>query len=340
MTVEPPKGLKSNLLRAYLSFEDDWFEEACGQSGQKQRAFRKMLFGLCFFHALIQERCNYGPLGWNIPYQFSEPDRQICVSQLRMFIEENNAIPYTALRYTAAEANYGGRVTDSHDRNTISHVLTDFYCEGILKDGYKFSESGTYYAPSFTDRQGYLEYIKSLPINQMPEAFGLHANANLSASIKEAMEILDTANSMQPKGGGSGEGGKTSDQILAESSAKYLGDLRVPFDTEYSQAMYPVDYNESQYTMSLSTRLLNQSIMNPNIKHLSLYIMSLSTKPQNPAIMNLNTRLLNPYIMSLSTKHQNPVIMNLNTRLLSPPITLLSPPIMLLSLLITLLSPS
>jgi dynein heavy chain len=258
MTVEPPKGLKSNLLRAYLSFEDNEFEESCSQSGQKQRAFRKMLFGLCFFHALIQERCNYGPLGWNIPYQFSEPDRQICVSQLRMFIEENNAIPYTALRYTAAEANYGGRVTDSHDRNTINHILTDFYCEGILKDGYKFSESGIYYAPSFTDRQGYLEYIKSLPINQMPEAFGLHANANLSASIKEAMEILDTANSMQPKGGGSGEGGKTSDQILAESSAKYLGDLRVPFDTEYSQAMYPVDYNESMNTV------LNQELLRFN----------------------------------------------------------------------------
>ncbi|CAK0842105.1 unnamed protein product [Prorocentrum cordatum] len=177
-----------------------------------------------------------------------------------MFIEDNNTIPYTALRYTASEANYGGRVTDGHDRtNTINNILTDFYCEGILKDGYKFSESGIYYAPSFTDdRQGYLEYIRSLPINQMPEAFGLHANANLSASIKEAMEVLSTANSMQPKGGGSGEGGKTADQILAESSAKYLGDLRAPFDTEYSQAMYPVDYNESMNTV------LNQELLRFN----------------------------------------------------------------------------
>eukprot|EP00438_Fugacium_kawagutii_P000696 Skav220037 [mRNA] locus=scaffold2981:211334:223377:+ [translate_table: standard] len=62
MTVEPPKGLKSNLLRAYLSFEEEWFDSA-GNTDASRKAFRKMLFGLCFFHALIQERCNYGPLG-------------------------------------------------------------------------------------------------------------------------------------------------------------------------------------------------------------------------------------------------------------------------------------
>lgn len=58
MTNEPPKGLKSNLLRAYLSFDNDWFEESCKKNEPCQHAFRKMLFGLCFFHALIQERCN------------------------------------------------------------------------------------------------------------------------------------------------------------------------------------------------------------------------------------------------------------------------------------------
>ena len=34
----------------------------------------------------------------------------------------------------ASEANYGGRVTDAHDRITISNLVTDFYCEDILKE--------------------------------------------------------------------------------------------------------------------------------------------------------------------------------------------------------------
>jgi len=249
MTVEPPKGLKSNLLRAYLSLDESWFESAGSARGDKtMHAFRKMVFGLCFFHALIQERCNYGPLGWNIPYQFSEPDRQISMDQLKMFLEENEVIPYKALNYTAAECNYGGRVTDTHDRRTINFILTDFYCEDILKDSYKFSSSGVYFAPQYSNLSGYIEYIRSLPINQMPEAFGLHANANLSAAIKETMAILSTANSMQPKGGG-GDGGKSPEAILAEVSTKFLGDIQQPFDTEAISAKYPVDYHESMNTV-------------------------------------------------------------------------------------------
>jgi len=257
MTLEPPKGLKSNLLRAYLSFEADWFNTAGSQSEESQHAFRKLLFGLCFFHALIQERCNYGALGWNIPYQFSEPDRQICMAQLRMFVEENEVIPYAALRYTAAEANYGGRVTDTHDRRCISFILTDFYCPDILKDEYRFSSSGTYYAPAYTDLKGYIDYIRNLPINQMPEAFGLHANANLVASISEAMKVLQNANSMQPKNSGS-ESGVSTDTVLAEMSSKFLSELPQPFDTEAIAAKYPVNYNESMNTV------LNQELLRFN----------------------------------------------------------------------------
>jgi dynein heavy chain len=201
---------------------------------------------------------NFGPLGWNIQYQFSEQDRAICKDQLKIFLEEQDPIvPYQALCYTSSECNYGGRVTDADDRVTIAKIVTDFYAPEILDDNYKFSPSGIFYAPKHTSHEGYMEYIRSLPLNQPPEVFGLHSNANLTCAIKEILTMLGISN-MMAGSGGSSEGGRSPDQIMTELATRYLEEIAPAFDTEYISAQYPVDYNESLNTV------LNQELLRFN----------------------------------------------------------------------------
>lgn len=87
-----------------------------------------------------------------------------------MFIDQYADPPLDALTYLTGECNYGGRVTDDRDRRLIMSLLAVFYNSDVIDDdNYKFSSSGTYYAPAQGRIDSYLEYIRSLPISPSPE---------------------------------------------------------------------------------------------------------------------------------------------------------------------------
>jgi len=49
--------------------------------------------------SVIQERRKFGPLGWNVKYDFNNSDLEVALSTLFMFLEEQEDIPWPALLY-------------------------------------------------------------------------------------------------------------------------------------------------------------------------------------------------------------------------------------------------
>lgn len=262
MTLEPPKGMRANLIGSYTSMVTQDFLEGT----QRDEQFRKLLFALAFFHASVRERRKFGPLGWNIRYVFSGSDMRISMDQLRIFCTDlapDEEIPYAALRYLTGECNYGGRVTDDKDRRCLANMLTDFYDEAIQEDSYRFSPSGIYFAPPDGDLQSYMNYVLSLPFTEGPELFGLHDNANISCALGETDLLLSTVLSLQPRS--SGSTGKSWDETLADISADIVARLPAQFDLERAVIDFPVLYEESMNTV-LTQELLRFNKLTALIK--------------------------------------------------------------------------
>jgi len=133
---------------------------------------------------------------------------------LRNFLNENESTPWESMTFMTGQINYGGRVTDDLDRTLLLSILNKYYTPDILEDGYRFSESGIYYAPRLNHLEDYRKFIDTLPAHDDPEVFGMHENANLSFKISESANILSIILDIQPRVTGGGNGMSGDDIIL------------------------------------------------------------------------------------------------------------------------------
>ncbi|CAE7211449.1 DNAH6 [Symbiodinium sp. KB8] len=229
LTTEPPKGLRANVMRSFLPMTEEQLSDS-----SKDKEWRKLQFGLKFFHAVIQERRKFGPLGWNIRYEFNDSDLETSTTITHNMLELDGPIPWDTLLFVIGHINYGGRVTDDNDRKCLLAILEKYVTPKILEPGYTFSESGTYRCPDNSDTadiESWTKFVASFPLAEQPEVFGMHDNANISFMSQESEKVLNTVLSIQPREAGGG-GGKSSEEIVLEIAAEQESRLPERLHTE------------------------------------------------------------------------------------------------------------
>lgn len=106
-----------------------------------QEKYRKAMFGLCWFHALLIERKKFKTLGFNVVYSFNDSDFSVCEDTIANYMGKlekgepryyDKKIPWDAIQYLIAQANYGGRVTDDYDRALIEVYSKEIFNEALV----------------------------------------------------------------------------------------------------------------------------------------------------------------------------------------------------------------
>ncbi|ORC87581.1 dynein heavy chain [Trypanosoma theileri] len=230
---EPPKGLKANIRD---SFSLEVTPALWNSRTENPTPWRRLLCSLTYFHAVIQERRKFGPLGWNIPYEWNQSDFSASLNSLAAYIPEDSdtPMPWNALRYMVGVINYGGRVTDFLDTRALINILQAFFNEDVIKPAqFNLTEDGVYCIPEDVDSLDTVkEYLANLPPFESPELFGLHANADIAYNRTTARGQLATMLSVQPRS--IGVAGKSSEEKVLDIVDEF--ERRLPHLIDKTQA--------------------------------------------------------------------------------------------------------
>jgi dynein heavy chain len=216
ITNEPPAGLKANIKRAFASLDKQTFEDFDSK-------MKSILFGLCHFHAIMLERKQYGPMGYNMMYPFSIGDLRDSAVVLSNYMENSGGgkIPWADLKYIFGEIMYGGHIVNDFDR-LLCNTYLDYYMKDELLDEtemYPYNDEEkalSFMSPGATTYDKYLEHMEVSLTSDTPIAFGLHPNAEIDFRTTMSNRIMSTILDLQDRAAASGEGAMSPDEVAGQ----------------------------------------------------------------------------------------------------------------------------
>ena len=192
---EPPPGVKANMLDSLRSIPSSRLS-----NGPAEKV--RLYFLLAWFHAVVQERLRYVPLGWTQTYDFNDSDLASAfgtidnwlnhVAKGRANIDPAN-IPWDAIRTLIKQSVYGGRVDSDFDQKVL-----DSFVDALFKpDAYNAyfdlvpNVAGTKLLnpPEGTKLDQFLSWVQALPDREPPSWLSLPPTAERVIAVVQGKSI-------------------------------------------------------------------------------------------------------------------------------------------------------
>ncbi|KAB0798200.1 hypothetical protein PPYR_09193 [Photinus pyralis] len=223
-TNEPPSGIRAGLMRTYGSMNQDMLDN------NDQWQYLPLIYAISFMHSVVQERRKFGPLGWNIPYEFNSADWLSSCMFCQNHLDDMDPIKgpsWSTIRYMIGEVQYGGRVTDDYDKILLNTFAYVWFGDQMFNDNFCFYKGYKIYR--FKQMADYFVAFEKMNPTDPPQAYGLHPNADITYQTNMTQTMLYTILSIQPKSSGGG-GGETREASVARQAADMLSKVPPDYD--------------------------------------------------------------------------------------------------------------
>lgn len=191
INMEQPAGVAANVSRL-LAIKPWQASEMCTNEfeDKRQSIWQRCIFSLVLFHAIVEERRAFSPIGWNIPYEIYQHDLVISLGQLNMTLANADDLPMAGHTLLIGDCNYGGRFTDERDQWLLKILLDEIFNDNSINaDDFVLSEFGNIAlptVPTLVDNPDHFRAMSNLDVTQL---LGLSEISVFDQDCDDASEV-------------------------------------------------------------------------------------------------------------------------------------------------------
>ncbi|ODV98401.1 hypothetical protein PACTADRAFT_20118, partial [Pachysolen tannophilus NRRL Y-2460] len=206
LIFENSPGIKSVMLELFVNIPHEKLET------EKPIEKKYLYFLLCWFHAVLQERLRFVPIGFNKYYEFNNTDFELGIATIDKWVAEiakgrtNVApehLPWEALQILISEIVYGAKVDIKEDLQILIELSRKIFRLESFDNGFNIIEYDEItsldklFPPEIKSVKNLSDWIRNeLPDMQPPTWLGLNNDVELKIKAEKGRQVASTVSTL------------------------------------------------------------------------------------------------------------------------------------------------